>query len=284
LIYRYYRGVKFHPSLFDVQVKQWVNSRIGMMIWQLLILVFYMYSVQYKGDENNTLLVNVLLQTLYIGKFFYWENCYFSTLDITLDRAGFYICWGCLFFVPCLYTSHTFIIATHPSNGNPILIWLLFTVGLVALILNYYTDRQKYKFQKFREVGQMNDNSFIVKKIDHNNNTYTIMANDSWTWLEGTKKDGTISKLLLSGFWSWGRHLNYTFELITALIWSGIAFLTSLKLLYLSCFAYTLFLFILLIHRTGRDDRKCTDKYGDLWLVYKSIVPNNFVPNLKNIY
>ena len=32
-------------------------------------------------------------------KFFYWETGYFNTLDITLDRAGYYLCWGCLCWV-----------------------------------------------------------------------------------------------------------------------------------------------------------------------------------------
>ncbi len=29
-------------------------------------------------------------------KFFHWEMGYVNTMDIQHDRAGFYICWGCL--------------------------------------------------------------------------------------------------------------------------------------------------------------------------------------------
>ncbi len=32
-------------------------------------------------------------------KFFYWETGYFNTIDITMDRAGYYLCWGCLVWV-----------------------------------------------------------------------------------------------------------------------------------------------------------------------------------------
>ena len=36
------------------------------------------------------------LQLVYITKFFIWETGYFCTIDIMHDRAGYYICWGCL--------------------------------------------------------------------------------------------------------------------------------------------------------------------------------------------
>lgn len=29
-----------------------------------------------------------------------WETGYLSTIDIMHDRAGYYICWGCLVWVP----------------------------------------------------------------------------------------------------------------------------------------------------------------------------------------
>ena len=33
-------------------------------------------------------------------KFFYWEIGYMRSIDIIMDRAGFYETWGCLTFVP----------------------------------------------------------------------------------------------------------------------------------------------------------------------------------------
>jgi hypothetical protein len=36
------------------------------------------------------------------------------TLDIILDKAGYYICWGCLVFVPGFYASPTLYLVSHP--------------------------------------------------------------------------------------------------------------------------------------------------------------------------
>jgi 7-dehydrocholesterol reductase len=228
----------------------------------------------YRGDRNNTLLANIVIQSLYIGKFFYWETGYFHTLDITLDRAGFYICWGCIFILPSLYSTSGFIISAHPYNGNGVLVFTLFLIALVCLYLNYYTDKIKYAFQKFRT--QHIDKGLeceTIKEITSNEKIIKWKTSHGWNWIEC---DG--SKLLLNSFWSMARHMNYTFELLTTFISVGMAYLCSYDVKYLGCFAYFIFLFILLVHRTGRDDRKCSDKYGELWKVYKSIVPYNYIP------
>ena len=67
------------------------------------------------GVFNVGHIVNVVLQTIYIGKFFWWETGYFNTLDITLDRAGYYICWGCLVWVPAFYTYSSYFLVAQPS-------------------------------------------------------------------------------------------------------------------------------------------------------------------------
>lgn len=63
---------------------------------------------------SDSILVNVSLQLVYIFKFFLWEAGYFASMDIQHDRAGYYICWGCLVWLPTVYTSHSFYLATHP--------------------------------------------------------------------------------------------------------------------------------------------------------------------------
>jgi len=39
---------------------------------------------------------------IYNFKFFLWETGYFNSMDIQHDRAGYYICWGCLVWVPAV--------------------------------------------------------------------------------------------------------------------------------------------------------------------------------------
>jgi len=51
------------------------------------------------------MLISVSLQVVYVSKFFLWESGYMSTMDIAHDYASFYLCWGCLVWVPSFYTG-----------------------------------------------------------------------------------------------------------------------------------------------------------------------------------
>lgn len=65
--------MELHPTIFGVQVKQLANCRIGMMMWQLLILIFFSAAYQMRGFDSGHL-VNVLLQTVFLYKFMRWET------------------------------------------------------------------------------------------------------------------------------------------------------------------------------------------------------------------
>ena len=81
--------------------------------------------------------------------------------------------------------------------------------------------------------------------------------------------------LLASGFWSIGRHLNYTFELLSALLWSLPALFAS-PIPYF----YVIFLTILIVHRTFRDDDRLSKKYGTYWDEYCKLVPYKMIPGV----
>ena len=98
LPYQFYAGIELHPRLGGVDIKQWTNCRAGMMGWAILALNFAIASTQLNGFKLGPV-VNAFLINIYLLKFFYWETGYFNTLDITLDRAGYYLCWGCLTWV-----------------------------------------------------------------------------------------------------------------------------------------------------------------------------------------
>jgi protein-S-isoprenylcysteine O-methyltransferase Ste14 len=88
-------------------------------------------------------------------------------------------------------------------------------------------------------------------------------------------KDGK-KKLLFRGFWGLSRHINYLGEILMA---TGL----SLSLGYpdsLGPWLYPLYYVALLTSRQAKDDKRCADKYGELWTAYCQKVPYRIVPYL----
>lgn len=69
-------------------------------------------------------------------------------MDIMHDRAGYYICWGCLVFLPTIYTSHSFYLTTHPVDLGFPLAATIFILGAICVYINYDCDRQRVDFRK----------------------------------------------------------------------------------------------------------------------------------------
>ncbi|KAK4301184.1 hypothetical protein Pmani_026653 [Petrolisthes manimaculis] len=257
LMYEFYRGMELHPRILGVDVKQLTNCRFGLLAWELLVVTFFLAGWQRNGFSLAHL-VSVILQTIYLAKFYWWETGYFNTLDIILDRAGYYICWGCLVFVPSLYTFSSYYLVANPplvSASGSVLILML---GVVAITLNYRVDWEKEHFRAH------NGNCILWGRPA----TY---VETKYTTNTGVKR----SKLLTSGFWGVARHLNYTFELTLALAWC----LPGLGYGILP-FIYFIFLLILLVHRVFRDEEKCSAKYGDAWDKYCKEVPYRMIPGI----
>ncbi|CAB3365471.1 Hypothetical predicted protein [Cloeon dipterum] len=97
-VYDFYRGCELHPKFLGCDAKQLTVSRLGMSLWQVLILAAF-----FVGPKQAPEVVSLALQTIYIAKFFWWENGYYTTLDITYDRAGYYLCWGGSVWIPALF-------------------------------------------------------------------------------------------------------------------------------------------------------------------------------------
>ncbi|CAG7668699.1 unnamed protein product [Allacma fusca] len=258
MFHEFYRGMELHPRLLGVDVKQLTNCRMGMIMWQLLILIYFGASYQLKGFDPGHL-VNVTLQTLYIYKFYRWETGYFNTLDITLDRAGYYLCWGCLVWVPSLYTFHSYFFVYHQPQSSIASALVIFSLGIAMIYFNYDVDRQKELFSTGRPIKMWG------KKAEGLKVTYTTSTGDKKT-----------RQLLVSGWWGLARKINYSFELGAALAWSIPAGFNY----GIWPFIYFLFLLVLLIHRIFRDEEKCKNKYGNGWVQYCKKVPYRLIPHV----
>ncbi|MCL4137997.1 UNVERIFIED_CONTAM: hypothetical protein GTU68_059375 [Idotea baltica] len=258
MMFEFFRGMEVHPRLFEVDVKQLTNCRFGLMAWLLLNICFFVSSCVIQGF-SLPLFITVVLQTIYLGKFYWWETGYFNTLDITLDRAGYYICWGCIVWVPCFYTFSAYYLSSRPPLINNNVAWLVLFFGLIVTVLNYWVDWEK---EYFRKLG---GRCHIWGK------TASFIVAPYKTSSGASKK----SQLLTSGFWGIARHLNYVFEILVAFSWSLPALGYGIW-----PFMYPIFLTVLLVHRVFRDEKKCKEKYGKAWDEYCTKVPYRMIPGV----
>ena len=258
-VFDYYWGTELYPRFFDLDVKLFTNCRFGLMGWALLVCVHAVKSYEMHGFVDS-MFVSVTLQLFYLAKFFWWEAGYMRTIDIMLDRAGFYICWGCLVFVPGLYASPSLFLVNQPVRLGPALTVAILLLGILSIAINYIADWQK------QEVRAHDGNCQIWgKKAEIIRAKYVLPGTD-------TVKE---SILLVSGWWGVGRHFHYTPEILLAFFWTVPALFTKLM-----PYTYVIFLTGLLVHRTFRDDRKCREKYTTYWTEYCKRVPYKMVPGI----
>lgn len=258
LICDFFLGVELHPQILKCNVKIFTNSRIGMMGWALLLLSYAYKQYQSIGEISDSMGVAVSLQLIYIIKFFHWEQGYTMTLDIMHNKAGFYICWGCLVWVPCVYTSHTLYLVTHPNHLGLSLTTALLMAGILSIYTNYEADYQKLAVRKNKKC------KIWRKEVEVIEAKYTT-------------DDGEVREtvLLLSGWWGVARHFHYLPEIIAALCWSLPALFDSP-----TPYFYVIYLTTLLLHRLRWDNKRCQQKYGIYWEEYCKLVPYEVLPGL----
>lgn len=256
IIFDYYWGTELYPRVLGFDVKVFTNCRFGMTVWPLLVCIFALKNYELYGFVDS-MFVSATLQMLYFLKFFWWESGYMCTIDIILDRAGFYICWGCLVFVPGLYTCVSLYLVSHPVHlGFPIAA-LIFSLGLLSLYINYDADIQK----------------LAVRSADGDCLVWGRKPTIIRAKYELESGETRESILLASGWWGLSRHFHYIPEILLAFCWSAPAIFDCVL-----PYTYLIWLVMLLTHRSYRDDTKCEQKYGAFWLQYRRQVPHKIVP------
>lgn len=178
-------------------------------------------------------------------------------MDIMHDRAGFYICWGCLVWVPAIYTLPAMYLVNHPIQLSTLSAVAISIAGITCVMLNYFADAQRQK------VRATQGNCTVWGKKPQ-----LIQAH--YKDQHGQEKQ---SLLLVSGWWGVSRHFHYLLEISLAFFWT----LPVLFMHFLPWF-YVIFLTILLVHRSYRDEIRCATKYGEYWKRYCEQVPNKIIP------
>lgn len=264
----YLWGTELYPRIFNLDLKRFINCRFSMTFWQLAGLSFCYRSYVLHGNQLDWgLFFSALSQYLYLFKFFLWEMGYMRSIDIIVDRAGFEIQWGCLVWVPAVYTFHSRFLVQYPSGYSFAAAAALFCLSMAGVVLNYLADRE-------RDVFRATNGKTLIwgKPPKFIKATYTIVV-DRNTGEKSTK----TSLLLASGFWGVARHFQYFFELTAAWSWCLLANPMENGILPL---LYGAFLTYLLIDRAERDSKKCHLKYGKYYEEYCQLVPYKILPGI----
>ncbi|CAM9555452.1 unnamed protein product [Ectocarpus sp. 12 AP-2014] len=126
------------------------NCRFGMMYWAVGAVIYAYTQQQMYGKLSSSMAVSVILQLTYITKFFHWEMGYMNSMDIQHDRAGYYLCWGCLVWVPAVYSSPGIYLVKHPISLGWYGASAILALGLLSIWANFDADRQRHAFRQAR--------------------------------------------------------------------------------------------------------------------------------------
>lgn len=255
-IFDYYWGTELYPRVWGWDLKMFTNCRFGMMGWPIIILSFAAKQHEVYGISDS-MIVAVALQLIYVTKFFFWETGYLRSLDIMHDRAGYYICWGCLVWVPGIYTSPTMYLVNHPNYLGPIWAGVIFALGVISIMSNFLADRQRQKIRLTN--GQC--------KVW---GSEPILTHAKYKTEAGEEKENV---LLASGWWGIARHFHYVPEILGAFFWSVPALFD-----HFMPYFYVIFLTVLLMDRAFRDEKRCSEKYGPYWKEHCRQVPYKIIP------
>ncbi len=259
IVYDFYMGIELHPRIRQFDFKLFFNGRPGIVAWTLINISFAAAQYKLYGYVTNSMLIVNLLQGLYVVYFFWNEAWYLKTIDIAHDHFGWMLAWGDCVWLPYMYTLQGFYLVYNPVDLSLWQAALVLAIGLSGYAIFHTSNRQKELFRESQ--GKTLIWGRPAKSIE----AEYLAAN-------GEKKK---SCLLISGWWGVARHFNYTGDLILSLAYSLACGFGSLLPYF-----YFFFLLTLLIHRSIRDEQRCSQKYGKSWQKYCQAVPYRLIPGV----
>ena len=194
----------------------------------------------------------VCLFSWFVCDYLLFEHAHLYTYDLIAERLGFKLVWGCLVFYPYFYVIGLWAVADLDNPDLPIWhVLLSAAVFLTGWILARGANMQKYCFKQ--NPGHVFLGLFEPRTIS----------------------DGE-RQILCSGFWGISRHVNYLGEVLMAV---GLTLALGWPALIVP-WLYPLYYVVFLTARERDDDRRCAERYGELWQKYRERVPWRIVPYL----
>ena len=239
----FFMGVELNPAWLGVDLK-FFSYRPSLIALALFNVSFAAVQYETYGELTLAMALYQAFTFLYVLNYFQFEHGMVHTWDIISERFGFNLVWGDYVLVPFFYclAGWWLVHATEPLSH-------LAAAAIVALFaFGFWVFRgangQKHRFKR-----------------------------DPQTVIWGKPARSLDGRLLISGFWGIGRHLNYSGEIC---VYLSFALTTG----FASWAPYLLpgWLAGLLWHRSRRDDRRCRAKYGELWERYTQRVRFAMLP------
>ncbi|KAJ6470326.1 7-dehydrocholesterol reductase [Mycena sanguinolenta] len=250
LFHDFFAGIELNPRFGSLDLKLFNIGRVGMTAWTIY---------QKFGYVSDGMIVVNVLQNLYIVDFFYQEGWYVRTIDIAHDHFGFYLAWGGAAWIPSMYTLQAQYLARGHVNLTRTEALIVALVGIFAYWMFRASNEQKTVAR--RTAG----NCVIWRKKP-------IVITAHYTTSDGKPH---TSLLLCSGFWGIARHFNYIADLVLSF-----AMCAACGTKNVLPYAYFVHMVVLLVHRSIRDEHRCSKKYGKDWELYKARVPYALIPGV----
>lgn len=267
------------PILGEIDIKEFMELRPGMLGWILFNCAFIAKQYRTYGFVTDSIVFITLVQALYVLDGVFMEPAILTTMDITTDGFGCMLAFGDLVWVPFVYSLQSKYLSVYPVTLGPLCL-----TGVAALLITGFSIFRLSNLQK--NIFRTNPDDPRVAHL---------------TYIE-TK---TGSRLITSGWWGISRHINYFGDWIQAWPYSLPTGMAGYMILspgthaegaltmsdgreiiqgeakgwgMVFTYFYVVYFAVLLVHRSGRDDEKCHRKYGADWEKYRKTVRSRIVP------
>jgi delta14-sterol reductase len=236
-------GVELNPRFLGVDLKMFAYepSLIGL---GLLVTAFAYAQFEKYGTITPQMGLFQMFWWVYLATHYYYEEFMITTWDVIAENFGFALLWGDLVLVPFFYSIGGWTLLDDLRPISTVEIAAVTAVYGLGLWIFRSSNSQKHRFKK-----------------------------DANAMIWGAPAQAIDGKLLVSGWWGIGRHLNYTGEI---LVYLAIAMTTGTR--SFAPYLLPLWMCALLAHRALRDERRCWAKYGTLWERYSARAKFRMVP------
>ncbi|KAJ2742800.1 erg24, C-14 sterol reductase [Coemansia sp. BCRC 34301] len=246
-VYDFFIGRELNPRIGTLDIKYFNELRPGIMGWVVLNVSFAVKQYHTLGYVSNSMWLAIVPQICYCIDTLVFESKVLTTMDMTTDGLGWMLSFGCLTWVPVMYSLQARYLVFHPVHHSAAATVLIAVMALVSFLVFRLSNSEKNAFRTNPNDPSLSHLRFI--------------------------KTESGSKLLVSGWWGLARHINYTGDWMYGLAQClATGFDTPMT------YFFSAYFLVLLLHRNYRDECKCREKYKKDWDRYCELVPYMFIP------